>query len=294
MIDVLNAGYMATLRRLFFIFLLLLPVHPVHAITLTGLAPDSIPKPAFVHTIGSDIVTALDDGVDIVTAPARFGTKDWLVAGGLLGGTGLAFIADKDVRAMMLRNRRDAYGGLSAFGNAYGNGVYAAVAGGCLYFGGLIADNDGVRETGAMTLEALAYAGLITTVTKVVFGRSRPYVDEGPSRFRWFQLEDKYLALPSGHCTVAFALSTVLARQIDYLPATILLYGFAGVTFMHRMYEDRHWLSDTVLGSAIGYFIADAVVDLHRKCKAKGEQSSILVYPVFSIQGSGIGMAAGL
>jgi membrane-associated phospholipid phosphatase len=258
----------------------------------TGVS-DSIPKPTFFHTIGNDIMKALDDGVDIVTAPARFGTKDWLVTGGVLGGTGLAFFADKNVRAMMLRNRRDAYGDLSAFGNAYGYGAYAAAAGGCLYFGGLIADNAGVRETGAMTLEALAYAGLITTITKVVFGRSRPYVDEGPSRFRWFQVDDKYLALPSGHCTVAFALSTVLARQIDYLPATILLYGFAGVTFLHRMYEDRHWFSDTVLGSAIGYFVADAVVDLNRKHKAVGEQSSILVYPVLSAQGSGMGLAVG-
>jgi hypothetical protein len=293
-IDVFNVGFMATLARLFFIFLLFFPVHPLHAISLTGSPSDSIPKPTFFHTIGNDIMKALDDGVDIVTAPARFDTKDWLVTGGVLGGTGLAFIADKNVRAMMLRNRRDDFGDLSAFGNAYGNGAYAAAAGGCLYFGGLIAKNDEVHETGAMTLEALAYAGFITTVVKVVFGRSRPYVNEGPSRFRWFQLDDKYLALPSGHCTVALALSTVLARQLDYLPATILLYGFAGVTFLHRMYEDRHWLSDTVLGSAIGYFVADAVVDLNRKHKAVGEQSSILVYPVLSAQGSGMGLAVGL
>jgi len=33
---------------------------------------------------------------------------------------------------------------------------------------------------------------------------------------------------------------------------TILLYGFASVTVLQRMYEDRHWLSDTVLGSVIG------------------------------------------
>jgi hypothetical protein len=253
---------------------------------------DSMPRPSsFLRTIGSDVLAALNDGVDIASRPAHFGARDWLWTGGVLGGTALAFAADKDARAMMLRNRRDSYGDPSAWGNAYGNGVYAVAAGGALYFGGLIADNSGLRETGAMSLEALAYAGVITTMAKVIFGRSRPYVGEGPSRFRWFQVEDTYLALPSGHCAVAFAFSTVLARRIDCLPVTIALYGLAGLTFLQRMYEDRHWFSDAVLGSAIGYVVADAVVNLHGKQQREGSPSSLLLYPVFSVHGAGMGLA---
>ncbi len=262
-------------------------------VVIEAAAPDSTRKPAsFLNAIGMDIVTALDDGVELGTAPSRFDTKDWLVTGCVIGGTALALTGDKDVRSVMLRNKRsDAFDVLLPLGNAYGNGALAVAAGAGLYFGGLLADHQGVRETGAMTIEALAYAGVITTVVKTVFGRSRPYTDEGPSRYRWFQLQNKYLALPSGHCTVAFAFSTVLSQQLDFIPATMLLYGLAGVTAFQRLYEDQHWFSDTVLGSCIGYFIGDAVVMLHRKHKSRDQQSSFILYPVFSNQAAGMGVA---
>lgn len=267
----------------------------VRSSTLTQIVPlDSLHKPvSFFRNIGTDIATALDDGVELVTAPARFDTKDWLITGSVIGGTALAFTLDTDVRSVMLRNRRDAFGTLSSYSNAYGNGVYAVAAGAGLYFGGIIAENSRVRETGAMTIEALIYAGIITTIVKTVFGRSRPYINEGPFKYRWFQLQDKYLALPSGHCVVAFAFSSVLSQQIDCVAVTILLYGFASVTVLQRMYEDRHWLSDTVLGSVIGYFVGDTVVSLHRKHSSYKRQSSLLLYPILSPQCTGMGVTFG-
>jgi membrane-associated phospholipid phosphatase len=125
-------------------------------------------------------------------------------------------------------------------------------------------NNSSVRVTGRMTFEALLFSGATTLVLKSVIGRSRPYTNEGTHKFNWFQfVNNDNQSLPSGHTTVAFAVSSVLAARIQNVFATIGLYGLAALTAGARIYEDQHWLSDTFLGAAIGGFIGNAVAHLH-------------------------------
>ena len=58
--------------------------------------------------------------------------------------------------------------------------------------------------------------------------------------------------MPSGHATVAFAVSSVLAERIDNLYASIGLYSIASVTAISRLYHNRHWLSDVAVAATIG------------------------------------------
>ena len=57
------------------------------------------------------------------------------------------------------------------------------------------------------------------------------------------------MALPSGHTSLAFSLITPYAetysRWLYVIPVSV---GIA------RMYENKHWFSDVILGAAIGYF----------------------------------------
>jgi membrane-associated phospholipid phosphatase len=70
--------------------------------------------------------------------------------------------------------------------------------------------------------------------------------------FAWFQLSEPQLALPSGHATIAFSMASVLSSRIDNIYASIGLYAIATSTAAARVYKDKHWLSDVMLGSAIG------------------------------------------
>jgi hypothetical protein len=123
---------------------------------------------------------------------------------------------------------------------------------GITYIGGLASGSESLRVTGREIIETLALAGATTTVLKYAFGRSRPYANEGPYHYHPFSLTDNHHSLPSGHTTVAFAISSVLAARIQNPIATVLLYSASACTAFSRMYHDQHWLSDLFLGASIG------------------------------------------
>ena len=106
-----------------------------------------------------------------------------------------------------------------------------------------------------MVLESVVYAGMITTILKSLIGRSRPYTNEGANFYQPIQFNTAHTSLPSGHSTVAFAISSVLSNRIHNTYASIGLYSLAALTSVSRVYHDDHWASDVILGSAIGYFV---------------------------------------
>ncbi len=83
--------------------------------------------------------------------------------------------------------------------------------------------------------------------------------------------------MPSGHSTVAFAVSSVLANRINNTFASIGLYTLAGITALSRVYHDEHWASDVLLGSAVGYFIGDFISS--KRNNNTGGRGRITIYP---------------
>ncbi len=231
-------------------------VRPVPADTVA-------PSPAIGDTIVTDLLETVTDAGALFTRPLRFGAGDWGIAGAAVAATGLGMLADDPVRTEMKRQHGAAGDVLADAGNLYGTPLPAAAIGGGLYLSGLIADAPGVRRAGRHVMQAVLYAGLVTTTLKVVIGRHRPFLNDGPQVYRGPTLQDPYHSLPSGHSTLAFALSSVLAAEIDNPFATIALYGMASVTGLSRIYADRHWTSDVVLGAAIGTACGYGVAHLH-------------------------------
>ena len=163
-------------------------------------------------------------------------------------------------------------------GKLYGNLVTPVIIGGGIYSAGLFAKNEDIRITGRMVFEAVLYSGLITTISKTVLGRARPYKERGSDYFKPFNIDDGYVSMPSGHSTVAFALSSVLANRIHNVYASIGLYTIAGVTALSRIYHDQHWASDVILGSAIGYFVGDFISSGSNK-NSQGVKHGLNIYP---------------
>jgi membrane-associated phospholipid phosphatase len=136
------------------------------------------------------------------------------------------------------------------------------VAGGVALFG-IIANDTTAKKMSIELLQAGLYSEIITSVLKVAIGRARPEISEDPFVFKPFNLAYGYHSMPSGHTTSAFALSTVLSRHAHSTTLKILAYVPAGFTMFSRIYQNQHWLSDEIIGAAIGIFVAEWVVDLH-------------------------------
>jgi membrane-associated phospholipid phosphatase len=200
------------------------------------------------------------------TQPLRWGGTDWLKFGLLGASTVLAMEADQPVRDAVLRDQRYYNSVPIVAGRVWGE-IYMPMA----LFGGfalhsLIADDMRSRKIAYEIGQASLYAAALTYTMKFVFGRARPYTGDGAGTYHPFTLnDDAFHSLSSGHATIAFVLSTVLSRNVQPTWLKILVYLPAILTPISRVYQDQHWVSDNILGAAVGYFVATWVVNSHEQ-----------------------------
>src|SRR5262249_46404774 len=133
---------------------------------------------------------------------------------------------------------------------------YATVSLG-VFGAGVIANSPDLRRAGRRLVLSVAGAGLTTVALKRLVGRSRPNENVGAFQFHPFtSLKDSAGvqtrgAFPSGHTTAAFAVATSLADDINHPIASMVLYTVAAGAAWSRLYDNRHWLSDTIFGGAL-------------------------------------------
>jgi membrane-associated phospholipid phosphatase len=146
------------------------------------------------------------------------------------------------------------------------------IIGSTLYIVGRTGGNDRMAELGLHGLEALAVGGGVTFVLKGMVGRARPYKGlDNPRNFglwRGFANED-YRSFPSGHTVMAFAAAAAVTSTTNrWWPSSTwyigpAMYGGATLAGVSRMYNNKHWASDVVVGAAIGTFAGLKVVRYH-------------------------------
>lgn len=228
------------------------------------------------NEIGTDINKFFRTGKDVFIAPTKWQSNDLLIFSGTLAVTAGAFLTDEHVRDFSQRS-------ISPFNDKFfqidqGFNFTVPFIGIVGFYGyGLIFQDPKIRNLSLQLTEASAYAGIVTTVIKSVAGRSRPYLNRGNMEWSPFQVNDAQLSFPSGHSTLAFAFCTVMANHIDNTYWRVGWYSIAAFTGAARIYHDRHWLSDVVLGSAIGYFIGDYVTN-HPENRSEQEGKSVQDY----------------
>ena len=245
---------------------------------------ESITADSSLTSIKDDIKIGINTGYKLITSPAHFETSDWIYGGVAVAATGITILVDNDIRNNFKNNHTRLLDNIADVGHNYGDAAYAVAFSGAIYLGGKIFKEENYSTTGRMLLESLLYAGITTTVLKSVIGRSRPYTDDGPTRFNGFQTKTETTSFPSGHATVAFAVSSVLAERINNVYASVVLYSLAASTVFQRIYDDHHWASDTLLGALIGYTIGKAVV----KYEADQRINNLSVSTYYLQNGGGI------
>jgi membrane-associated phospholipid phosphatase len=149
------------------------------------------------------------------------------------------------------------------------------VIGGTLYAAGRLSSNERMAALGLHGTEALFVGGVVGSVLKGTFGRARPFVDSVPNPDNWqllrgFGGDGRYHSFPSGHTAAGFAAAAaVTAETSRWWPSSIwyvgpAMYGGAALVGLSRMYDNRHWASDVIMGAAIGTFAGIKVVRYHR------------------------------
>jgi hypothetical protein len=146
----------------------------------------------------------------------------------------------------------------NTFSNA-GLGAFVGIGGG-LYLWGHLTHNDQQRETGLLSGEAAIDAVLDTEVFKYAAGRNRPYTGDHLGRFF-----EGGTSFPSEHASVSWAIASVIAHEYPGTLTRILAYGLAGGVSAARFGAGKHFASDVVVGSALGWYSGWQVFRTHSR-----------------------------
>jgi len=201
----------------------------------------------------------------IVSSPARWERGDWLEAGAVAGGAGIAYAAlDVPAQHAALRNQSRIADGFADVGRGFGDGLYTVPALGAAYLVGEGTRDARLRRASLDAVESLAISGLFVTAIKVTAGRDRPYVGNGRGSWTGPSASNPHNSFPSGHSSDAFSVATVFATEYGDVPGVApAAYALAALTAVSRVYNDQHWTSDVLIGGALGYFTAKSVARAH-------------------------------
>lgn len=182
----------------------------------------------------------------------------WYEAAAVLGGVAALSVLDEPVQRWAQRNRSKTTNDISSVFRKEGEPIfYGGVSLGTLAFG-VVTRNRDIQRAGGRMVAAVLFSGLTSEAIKRLVGRSRPNERSGAFEFHPFtSLRDSLgvstrSSFPSGHTTAAFAIATSLSDDIDEPLVSVALYTFAIGTAYSRVNDNRHWLSDTALGAALG------------------------------------------
>jgi hypothetical protein len=193
-------------------------------------------------------------------APFRLRGDDAWALGGVLAVGALLYVADAPISADLVSSADDGLGrrleslgeeldpmGLMGKTNPY-------------WIAGMVVSDLAGWEGGELVFKELLFshwiAGLGRQGMRRVLGRRRPDEGADPRTFA----PGEGTAMPSGHMATFTQVAAILSHHIDRWPATVALYGLAGVMGYERISSEAHWASDVWIGAAWGWGVAQVVM----------------------------------
>ncbi|HKP36460.1 MAG TPA: phosphatase PAP2 family protein [Pyrinomonadaceae bacterium] len=221
--------------------------------------PIASPTPSLEQQFFKNI---LSDQKAIWTAPFKLHGADakWMVPAGV--GTMALITTDRITGDKIAEfNRLEKPSRIVSYGGSTYGVAAVAVS---FYFIGRKKKDDRARETGILSGEALIDSEIVVHALKAITQRARPQT--GRERSEFF---DGGNSFPSGHSTQAWAVAAVIANEYhDHPLVQVTAYGVASAVSISRFTGGRHYLSDILVGSALGYGIGKYVYKKHHRVAA--------------------------
>lgn len=213
-----------------------------------------------------------------VKAPSHYNTKQWLIAGAVVGITTALIIADEDIDewARTLKEKHNWINKTSPVVTQFGGrvGIYSLIATGLI--SAAFKNEKGV-QTSLLASQAVINSGITGYIIKNITGRERPkaaYIYSQQDGGKWNGPFGRYTqtlpykrsgfafdAFPSGHTATAFSIATVFATQYkDIKGVPFFCYTAATAVGISRLTEHEHWASDVFAGALLGYLSGKQVV----------------------------------
>jgi PAP2 superfamily len=203
------------------------------------------------------------EALEVVTTPVD--TDGYGLVGTLAvaGAVGLTYVFDTDIRNKVQGLKGSNLDRAADAGSIVGNPFVHLGVAAAFYGGGALADSPKWQEVGEMLGEAALLADSSGFLLKEAIGRGRPFAAQDKGSFQSFQFKSDYDSMPSLHTASSFAMASVLASTSESIPAKLFYYTAATFVGFSRIYQDKHWASDVVLGAALGELCGRVVTGYH-------------------------------
>lgn len=135
---------------------------------------------------------------------------------------------------------------------------------------GKLVDSPRMHEYGSLMFEALATAQILHLGAKLMIGRESPYQGAGNGKVHGpaDSLDLLPSGTPSGHAATVCSMAGVTASYFDDPAANVVGFAACGYMGASLLYNRQHFISDVLLGGAMGYFVGRWVVR-HRASKVR-------------------------
>ncbi|MEI8048439.1 MAG: phosphatase PAP2 family protein [Bacteroidota bacterium] len=235
------------IKRIAIVLLVILP-----ALKLQAGVNDTVHYPELNKTY---LKSYWYDSRNFVISPAKWGKRQWIEFGAVTSFGVLAYTQDEQIQKYFVSHQSETASNFSKYlFEPFGR--FAPVIIGGFFLGGRLAKDNRLAGTSLTAAKALVVSSVCANIVKQLTHRHRPYQDEIPDHANWdgpFS-DFEYNSFPSGHSTAAFSMATVFAMEYSetiWIP--VLAYTLATGTAVSRLYDNKHWASDVVIGSALGF-----------------------------------------
>ena len=192
----------------------------------------------------------------IWTSPARIKAHDLIWLAPVAAATGAAIATDHHTNSDVVShdatfNQDNANVSDGLIGGFLG----APVA---LYGWGLMEHDQHAHETGILGSEAIVDGAVVDEALKLVFWRERPALDNARGHF-FTGNAGADSSFPSMHATLAWSSAAVLAGEYPAWWKQAGIYSAATAVSLTRVLGQKHFPSDVLVGSAVGWLIGHYV-----------------------------------
>lgn len=143
-----------------------------------------------------------------------------------------------------------------------GSGQVLLPLSGVLYAAGRLSHDASLRDAGLGCAAGHLSSASLREVIYLLVARARPRVTADaddiriPGSFNW-----NWHSFLSGHAANSMACASFFAHRFSLGIAEPAMYAYVGAIGLGRMADGRHWASDVVAGSMMGFAIGKALAD---------------------------------